>query len=98
MRLGSVKRGPDEITTLSKSCILELRIGIDDEVVVTNGSEVSARGRESNVLHKRLTHAKLFHILWLHCLAVFAGIIGALEQLQVESGDLILLDPDDFAI
>jgi hypothetical protein len=69
LRLG-IHCGPHEVTTLAKGRILELRVGVDDEVCVANHGEVSSRGRESHILSKCFTDSQVFDVLWLDSLSI----------------------------
>lgn len=83
---------------MAERSVLELRVGVDDEVIVTDCCKVSASWRESHILGKGLTHAHLFNILRLDHLSVFGALIGTSEQLQVECRDIVLFHPDNLAI
>lgn len=63
--------GPDEVTSLAKGSVLELRVGVNHEVVVSDCSEVASGGSEAYILHKSLASPHLFDVLWLDNLAVF---------------------------
>ena len=74
---GGLIRGPDEISRLAECGILVLRIGVNDEIVLTLNSEVPASGRELNSLWVYFADAEFFHILRLYDLTVFGLLIGA---------------------
>lgn len=55
MRLSRVMRRPHQIATWSKSSILKLWVSINDEIIVTNDSEITTSWSEFDSLGKCFT-------------------------------------------
>lgn len=81
MGLSSIDRRPNKISTLTESCVLKLRVGIDDKVTVTNSCEIATCWSKSYVLDESFTDTKFFHILRFYCFSILACIVSAREKL-----------------
>ena len=60
--------------------------------------EVPTSWSKLNRLSVDLTDSQLLNILWLNNFSVFRFLIGALEQLKIESLDFLLFNLDDLTI